>query len=68
MTKERVPAHALQMGDKVGSGEIVQGTYSGIHTPPRKVHVILDGPHGRRTALWGRHTLIGVERAEVAGG
>lgn len=62
---ERIPAYALKCGDKVTSGEIVVDTYCGARTPPRKVHVILDGPRGRRTALWGKHTLIGVERPNV---
>ena len=61
---ERVPARALQLGDVVGSGETVAGTYVGARTPPRKIHVILDGPRGRRTALWGKHTMIGVRRED----
>lgn len=60
--KERIAAYALQPGDVVGSGEKVVQTYVGARTPPRKVHVILDGPRGRRTALWGKFTIIGVDR------
>ena len=64
MSKQRIAAHALQPGDVVGSGDVVVQTYVGARTPPRKIHVVLDTPRGRRTSLWGKYTIIGVERAD----
>lgn len=56
---ERVPAYGLRPGDVVSSGETVVETYAGIRTPRGKLQVVLDGPRGRRSAIWGRYTLIG---------
>lgn len=66
----RVPAHALQPGDLVGSGETVaRHPSAGVRTPRGKVEVVLvrerDGALVHRVALWGRHTLIGVYRDTV---
>jgi hypothetical protein len=56
---ERVAAYGLQRGDVISSGETVVETYAGALTPRGKLYVVLDGPRGRRCALWGKYTLIG---------
>lgn len=63
MNNDRIPAYALQLGDIVGSGEKVAQTYAGVRTPRGKIHVVLDGPKGRRVALWGKFTIVGARRA-----
>lgn len=68
MSKQRIAAHALQPGDVVGSGDVVVHTYVGARTPPRKIHVVLATPQGLRTSLWGKYTIIGIEREEMRGG
>lgn len=54
MTKLRVQAQHLQPGDVVGNGEIV-GSIS-----TNKVFIQLD----KRSTLWGKYTMINVEREE----
>lgn len=58
--KLRIQAQHLQPGDIVGSGEVVQRVSAGIHTPKGKIDVWLDNRH----TIWGRYTIIGVERIE----
>lgn len=59
--KLKVQAQHLQPGDIVGSGEVVKGVY--IHStkwPSNKVCVEV----GKRAVLWGKYTMINVERKE----
>lgn len=64
MTKLRIQAQHLQPGDIVGSGEVVYGVGAGTRTPKGKVEVGLDSKTDTRTALWGKYTMINVEREE----
>lgn len=72
--KIKVQAQHLRPGDIVGSGEKVYCVSSGVSTPKGKVEVYLAKPdnigpldqvkHWDRMTLWGKYTMIGVERAE----
>ena len=65
MAKIRVQAQHLQPGDIVGSGEEVQGVIvNSIHWPSAKVCVSLTKGSDYRSILWGKSTMINVERAE----
>jgi hypothetical protein len=61
----KVQSHHLQPGDIVGSKETVIGVSSGLGTPKGKVEVTLEKRGSYRTALWGKYTLINVERKAV---
>jgi hypothetical protein len=58
--KLKVQAQHLQPGDIVGSGEVVI-VRSSISWPSNKVKVVL-GNGSSRHPIWGKHTLINVER------
>lgn len=63
--KIKVQAQHLQPGYIVGSGEVVQSTIiNSIHWPSSKVHVALEKDGKIRGSLWGKYTMINVERAE----
>jgi hypothetical protein len=63
VTALKIPARALEPGDKIGSGETVIRVSTGIRTPSGKVDVALSGPgEKRRSAVWGARTLINVKR------
>lgn len=63
--KTRVQAQHLQPGDIVGSGEVVKSKQiSSIHWPSNKVSIRLDKDNDFRFVLWGKHTMINVERKE----
>lgn len=58
--KMRVQAQHLQKGDIVGSGEVVEHVIiSSVAWPSNKVCVSLYD----RSVLWGKYTMIGIERA-----
>lgn len=58
----RVAARDLQVGDRVGSGEVVKWRGVGARTPRGKVEVHLDCDGRRRFAIWGASTQINVNR------
>jgi len=64
--KTRVQAQFLQPGDIVGSGEKVTNIIlNSIHWPRNKVRITLEHKgYGVRSVLWGKTTMIGVERLE----
>jgi hypothetical protein len=67
--KTRVQAQHLQPGDIVGSGEVVHSVIrSSIQWPSSKVCVRFvskaDPKLIGREPLWGKYTMINVERAE----
>ncbi len=70
--KMRVQAQHLQPGDVVGSGEeVARIDINSIHWPSNKVCVTLIKPNPMdaeqvilRRILWGKYTLINVERVE----
>lgn len=62
--KLKVQAQHLQPGDVVGSGEIVSSVSAGTRTPKGKVEVCLDRGPAFRMAIWGKYTMINIERAE----
>lgn len=66
--KLKVQAQHLQPGDIVGSGEmVVRLTINSIDWPSNKVMVTLqpcDQRRASRGVLWGKYTMIGVERKE----
>jgi hypothetical protein len=71
MAKTRVQAQHLKPGDIVGSGEEVSGvTLNSIDWPSNKVCVSLfrhnptsaEGNVAKRNVLWGKYTMITVER------
>lgn len=62
MAKLRIQAQHLQRGDIVGSGEVVkQVIVNSISHPSNKVKVTLF-KNDQRTVLWGKYTIINVER------
>lgn len=62
--KLKVQAQHLQPGDIVGSGEVVrQVIVNSIQFPSNKVKVTLF-KNNQRTVLWGKYTMINVERKE----
>jgi hypothetical protein len=65
MTKLRIQVQHLQVGDIVGSGEVVKAVRSaGLDLPKGKSMVVLSNGKGSRTSYWGKYTTIGVERSE----
>jgi len=63
--KIKVQAQHLQPGDIVGSGEVVQGTIiNSTNWPSSKVCISLTKGSDYRSVLWGKYTMIGVERNE----
>lgn len=70
MAKIKVQAQHLQPGDVVGSGEEVTATVlNSTRFPSSKVQVNLKKLEGmrsgnERTAYWGKHTIIVVDRKE----
>lgn len=63
--KIKVQAQHLRSGDIVGSGEkVTHIVISSIQWPSSKVCIRLDKNHDYRTVLWGKYTMINVERAE----
>lgn len=64
--KMRVQAQHLQIGDVVGSGEVIrQVIVYGVGWPSSKVKIILgEVENANRASYWGKYTLINVERAE----
>jgi len=64
--KMKVQAQHLQPGDIVGSGERVHSVIvNSIHWPSSKVHVALEKGCAIKGTLWGKYTLINVERKDV---
>lgn len=64
--KLKVQAQHLQPGDIVGSGEEIDGV--GINSTQwssNKVYVRLASAKGFRGVLWGKYTMINVERADA---
>jgi hypothetical protein len=64
--KLKVQAQHLQPGDIVGSGEMVIYVGAGISTPNAKVNVVLRSARGDRPSIWGKYTMINIERPEKA--
>lgn len=69
--KMKLKAQHLQPGDIVGSGEYCCGvTINSTQWPSNKVCVTLAKPNGDpnmadvRSILWGKYTMINVERKE----
>lgn len=63
--KLKVQAQHLQPGDIVGSGEVVHSVIvNSIHWPSSKVHVALEKGTAITGRLWGKYTMINVERKE----
>lgn len=63
--KIKVQAQHLQPGDIVGSGEKIEMIQiAGIKIPSNKVGVVLTSESHIRSTLWGKYTMINVERAE----
>jgi hypothetical protein len=63
--KIRVQAQHLQVGDIVGSGEVVIGlTVRSLRMPSNKVAVTLKKNGKQRTMQWGKYIEINVERPE----
>jgi len=62
--KLKVQAQHLQLGDIVGSGDTVGSvTINSTQWPSNKVRVALESRTGGiRSVLWGKYTMIGVER------
>jgi hypothetical protein len=65
----KVQAQHLQPGDIVGSGEkVIAIIIASIRWPSNKVHVALSSKrypaNQTRSVLWGKCTMINVERAE----
>lgn len=64
MSQLRIQAQHLQAGDIVGSGEVVrQVIVNSIQFPSNKVKITLF-KNNQRTVLWGKYTMINVERKD----
>lgn len=67
--KTKVQAQHLQIGDIVGSGEVVIALIQrSLRMPSSKVAVTLKKDGRQRTVQWGKYTAIGVERKERVDG
>jgi len=65
MAKIKVQAQYLKPGDIVGSGEkVLSVVVNSVVLPSNKVHILLTKDHDQRAVLWGKYTMIGVERNE----
>jgi hypothetical protein len=65
MSKIRIQAQYLQVGDVVGSGEKVEAVRSaGLDLPTGKAMIVLSKGSMSRTSYWGKYTYVGVNRAE----
>lgn len=63
--KLKVQVQHLQPGDIVGSGEKIMGlTIESVHWSTQKVSVHLSKNGTDRYRLWGKYTMINVERKE----
>lgn len=62
----RVQAQHLQLGDVVGSGELVESVSAGTRTPRGKVEIGLAKAGKFRIGVWGKTTMIGVQDRKVA--
>lgn len=63
--KIKVQAQHLKPGDVVGSGEVVVHiTVNAVKLPTNQVAVTLL-KHGMRAVLWGKYTMINVEREDA---
>lgn len=70
--KLRIQAQHLQLGDIVGSGEIViSNPQAGIKTAKGKVEVLLETDRYvdgskifTRLAVWGKYTMINIDRPD----
>lgn len=60
--KIKVPSHALKTGDVVGSGETIVQVWDSVRTPKGKINVGLIKNGLCRNTIWGKYTLINVER------
>lgn len=61
--KLKVQAQHLQPGDIVGSGErIARVIINSTKWASNKVMVVFDSQLGEYSKLWGKHTMINVER------
>lgn len=59
--KLKVQAQHLQPGDIVGSGEIIEYmAINSVRWPSNKIYVRTN----KRAAMWGKYTMINIERAE----
>lgn len=66
MAKIKVQAQHLKPGDVVGSGEKVMGiTINSIDWPSNKVCINLNDGRFDRHVLWGKYTMINVERVDA---
>lgn len=63
--KLRIQAQHLQVGDIVGSGEVVEAIRSaGLDLPTGKAMIVLSKGDRSRTSYWGKYTYVGVNREE----
>lgn len=61
--KIKVQAQHLRPGDIVGSNEeVLRVVISSTKWPSNKVYVELNDDAGMRSVLWGKYTMINVER------
>lgn len=63
--KLKVQAQYLQIGDRVGSGEIVEYVGAGIRTPKGCVDVVVSKAGKKRSAYWRKYSMINIERLET---
>ncbi len=61
--KLRIQAQHLQPGDFVGCGEkVIQIIVNSTYWPSNKIQVTIQKNDKRRNVLWGKYTMINVER------
>lgn len=64
--KIKVQAQHLKAGDIVGSGDRVSHIIiNSIKWPSNKVYIELLDDAGLRSVLWGKYTMINVERVDA---
>jgi len=61
-SQTKVPAHALQVGDVLRTGEAVISVVAGTRTPRGKVEVTIGRDGWRRMFFWGANTQFTVTR------
>lgn len=58
-------AQHLQIGDIVGTGETILYVGQGVRTPKGCVDIVVQKGDKKRSSVWRKHTMIGVERKEI---
>lgn len=64
VAKLKVQAQHLEVGDIVGTGETILYVGQGVRTPKGCVDIVVQKGNKKRSSVWRKYTMIGVERKE----